>query len=480
LPTQAADPQENARAPCFSFPASNWLTRICGLTVAALALFWAALLPFAAPWEYAEGDCATWIWMLRHGEPLYGAAAGITMRKSNYPPLFLQVAAWLSPSDAAILAAGRLVSLAGFGLAAAMVAVCTRRATGSSRAAAAAAVILGGTAWFGLWAAICRPDALAVGLGAAGVTCVALRVRGWPLLAAACFAASLMAKHSLIVFPLGAIGWALLRERRAGFLLAAATSGLVAAAVAAGGLWEPLVRNSIAGWVALRFLENAVHYAAPLGLGIALSLGLLRRWPSLPEEARRVAGPWLCVLAVGLPWTVSLGRVGASYNYVFELACAVSVLAPLAVAAGGRASLLVGHAAIALAFTLQSVIYQLAVTRPRAAAELSAASAALEGVSGAVLSEQSAYALSSGHPAVVVPFLAAQLAAAGRWDARPLVLALRRGEISRVLLEFSADDADATKDGDHGDRFPPEVLSAVRARYQLDRQQGELRIYKPR
>ena len=470
----------DARASSPSRLWSNGLGGVCGLTLAALALFWGTMLPLAAPWEYAEGDCATWIWMLRHGESLYGAATGLAMRKSNYPPLYLGLVAQLAPSDGAILVTGRLVSLVGFSLAAAMVALCVRRATSSTGAAGIAVALLGGAASFGQWGAICRPDALAVGLGAAGVTCVALRVRGWPLAAACCFAASLMAKQSLIIFPVGAIGWALLSERRRGLLLAVATAALVLAAVSLGNLWQPLVENSVARWELQRFLKNGLRYAVPLTAGIVLSLGVFRRWPALSEEARGVAGPWLSVLLVALPWTASLGRVGASYNYLFELTVALSVLATLAAQTDRRGVLLLVHASLGLFFTLSSGLEQVAVTRPRAAAEMQAAQAALNGVGGDVLSEQSAYVLSSGRPDVVVPFLAARLSAVGRWDSRPLVQALLRGEIARVLLQFSIDDADAAGEMEHRERFPSEVLSAIRARYELKRQAGELRIYEPR
>src|SRR3954471_15931009 len=107
----------------------GWARALVAVAAAAtLALFVAGVLCPAA-WEYSEGDAATWIWLLRHGRDIYAAPSGLPMWSSNYPPLYLHLIARLAPSDGSILLVGRLVSLAGYLLATAMVGLSARAAT---------------------------------------------------------------------------------------------------------------------------------------------------------------------------------------------------------------------------------------------------------------------------------------------------------------------------------------------------------------
>jgi hypothetical protein len=459
-----------------------------GLALAAfvvIASFWALAVPFPTAYEYAEGDTATWIWIARHGEPLYRATSGLPMRRTNYPPLGLALAARAAPDDEHILATGRLLSLAGFALALAMVGLSVRAATGSAAAGLVAALLLGGTLRAGFWAGVCRPDALGFGCAAAGVTAAALRVRGWWLIAACMFAMALLTKQNLIVMPVGTAAWALLRERRRGLLLVAATGALLGAVLwRAPPLVDALVRSSLAAWRPANFLRHLATSVAPSGLAIAMALALVRERARLPERARRVVGPWAGVLLAGLAWTVALGRVGADFNYLLELIAASTVLASIAAAHGKHARMFSMHAGICLVETAAWVAALALTVLPAKRAEAAAAARALRGVDGPVFAEQSWYATASGHPPVVIPFLATQLAAGGRWDPAPLVEAVQRGELRRVLAGFSLeDDPAASRLRWHEERYPPGVVAALRERYRLvDRAAppGELWIYAPR
>jgi hypothetical protein len=120
---------------------------------------------------------------------------------------------------------------------------------------------------------------------------------------------------------------------------------------------------------------------------------------------------------------------------------------------------------------------------PARRAEQAAARAALAGVDGPVLAEQTFWAAGAGRAPLVVPFLTTQLAAAGRWDPAPLVEAIERGTVERALLGFPL-DADVANDrlSFHAERFPGAVLAALRARYVLERRADgvDLWVYRPR
>jgi hypothetical protein len=457
----------------------RWTVAAFGVGLAVMVAFWARALPSVGVVEYAEGDTGTWVWMLRHGEPIYGTLDGPGMRRTNYPPLGLQLVARLSPSDGAILVTGRAVSLAAFALSLALVGLTVARAAGSRRAGWLAALALAATLTTGFFAVLCRGDALGAALGIAGVTAVAFRVRGWPIAAAALFAVSLLVKHSLVIFPAGTIAWALAREPRRGLLLAAATVALVGGAVWWLGLRDPLFGWSAAAWHGGQFLTNFWDRVVPSAIGVAVALLLLRRWPLLPEAARRRLGPWVGVLLLAIPWTLSLGRVGAFFNYLIELATAVAVLATSAawLGVGRRAFLL--HAALSSGNILFQLMNPLWIQLPRSAVEQRAAAEALAGTSGPVLSEQTWWVTATGRAPLVIPFLSKQLALSGRWDARPVVEMARRGEIERVLLAFPIEEGIGPHYW-HGDRFAPGLLEAIGERYQRERRAGELYVYRPR
>ncbi|HEX4457366.1 MAG TPA: hypothetical protein VIA18_05325, partial [Polyangia bacterium] len=156
-----------------------------------------------APFDYAESDTATWVWMLRHGEPIYGHLATLPMRLTHYPPLHLWLVAQLA-SAGGILFAARLLSLVGLAMTALAARLCVARATDSPRAGWNAALLVTTTAQLVYFGASARGDLFALGLAALAMTLVALRTRAWPLLAALLFALALMCKHNLVVLPVSA------------------------------------------------------------------------------------------------------------------------------------------------------------------------------------------------------------------------------------------------------------------------------------
>ncbi|MDW8283173.1 MAG: hypothetical protein RMK29_15765 [Myxococcales bacterium] len=442
----------------------------------ACALLWLITLGGRVPLSYAEGDTATWIWLLRRGYNLYTEPTGLPLWQSNYPPLFLHLVAALAPSDSEIVRTGGVVSLAGFVLAMALLGACAHAATGSRLLGWVAALLLGGTLFVSYHAATCLPDAPALALGLGGITLVALRVRGWPLLAPVAFVAAVMMKHSLVVLPLGTLAWALRRAPRQGLVLALGTAGLVGWLLWRQGLFAPLVLWTMADWSPLFFLSQCARFVLPWGAGLAVAVLLLGRWAQLPAHTRQVLGPFAGALLVGLPWTLVLGRCGSGSNHTMELLTAMCLHLTIAMAGCWWRRAVLLHLLVTCCMAVGGAAYLALVRLPGVRQQMAYTRAQLQGRSGPVLAESTWYTTALGRPPVVVPFLATNLARRGQWDPSPLLRALRAGQIERLVLHFPLEEPPG---GGHDERFLPEVLAVARARYQLLGQQRGVYVYGP-
>jgi hypothetical protein len=452
--------------------------------------FWAYAVGSPSSYQYSEGDTATWIWLLRRGQDVYAGSSGLTMLRTNYPPLYLWLVAALAPSDAAILLVGRLLAVAGMALTVLATWLSVHAATRSRVAPTFGAVVVLLWTRAYLWGAVCRPDALALGISAIGVTLAVLRVRAWPLVCALLFGLSLMIKQNLIVFPLGVVGWTLVGpgcgihgqdvRRRDGIALAASLAVVVGVPFFGLHLFVPLVRYSVSPWTLRTFAENLMSALLP-GIGAPIvSAVLVSRWSSLPDSAKGALGPWAAVFALGMVWTLSLGRTGSAFNYVLELQVAMTVLATSAFALGLGRILYALQVVVSLVDSAVRVGVLVFVTLPDARADVALAKSALAGVETPVFSEQCYYPIAAGRPPVIIPFLATQLALNGLWDATPFVTALREGAMTRVLLDFPLTlDLDDHDNKGHADRLPPGTLEALRARYELREHTESLYVYAP-
>jgi hypothetical protein len=474
----ARDPQ--APAAPRSKAATRSLAVVDALQLAAVATslaFCMRALASRAPFEYGESDSATWAWMLRHGEPLYGPLAGLPMRFTHYPPLHLWLIARLATSDGAILPVARGLSLFGLALTALMARLCVARATGSARAGWSAALLLAGTCQLVYFGASGRGDLFGLGLGATAMTMLALRLPGWPLGSAVLFSLALLCKHNLVVLPVGALLWAAWRHPWQAVRLGLGMSVLVGAVVWRLELWTPLVSWTHTGWRFSSFAWLLFGDVLPIAAALAVVVQLLRGWRRIPAHAARVLEPWLVAAAVGCVWLLALGRVGSAANYLLEWLVAIAILST----AAAKLRIVPGwqrlHVVSTSAQTLATLLPLLLVAMPRVEAELSAARRALASSSGPVLAERTWLATATGHPPVVIPFFARQLAQRHLWSEAPLLALARRRQLTQVLLDFSLDDAAVARD--RRDRFSPELIALLRRGYVLSERVGELRIYVP-
>lgn len=473
----------------------SWLSRVALLAFVGMLVFWGAALWFGTPYLYSDGDTGTWIWMLRHGEAVYGnpmtagalskavpswdVGPGLPMRLSNYPPLYLHAVAWLAPSDANILRTGAVLSLLGFVIAMAGVALSAYRASGKAHTGLVAALLLGGSGSAAYNAASCFPDTAGLGLAVVGVTLAALRCRGWPLLSGLLFCAAVLVKHSLVLLPVGTCLWALANPstRRQAWLLAASLAVPLFAALWTCDLFAPLVLWTKTTWAADYFALQFAVWGLPLLPGIVAVAALLRRWPQLQPSARAVLGPWAFIAALGVLWLLALGRRGSGANYTIELITAAAVLLPIASEQRARPRLALLHGIAMLGLSLGLTVYHLGWIWPKQTRDQAVVQAILRDRPGPLLAETPWYTTRLGRPPLVISYLATQLANAGRWQSDGLLAMLRDGQIAAVILNFPVETA--PKLG-HADRLPPAVLPLLRDRYQLAAQTDSVFVYTPR
>jgi hypothetical protein len=453
-----------------------WLV---GSAAACMALFWLYAVAFPAAFDYAESDTATWIWLARHGQPLYGALHGASLPYSNYPPLQLHLIAALADSDAAILPVGRLVAFAGLMLACAMVAWAVWMPTGSRRAALGAAVLVAVTLPVGYYGMTCRADGLALGLGALALMVGVARVRGWPIWSALLFSVAVLCKHTLICFPIGFTLWALRRAPRQALVMAGTMAAVVGTCIWKLGLLGPLLVWSRAPWDLGSFGINLGISVVPSLVGLVIAARVLFAWDTLSPRAQRMLEPWVAIYLVGLAWLFALGRKGASSNYLLELLVATTVIVVVAVDEGRFRRLFHVHLILTWLETAVWVGILLFSVMPESRLQQRTATAALAGVRGPVFAEQTWQATATGHPPLVIPFLSTQLALAGHWDPAPFVDVIARGEVERLLLNFPLTES-VERDPLHRDRFLPDELAAMRARYRLIARGGDLFVYAPK
>lgn len=452
--------------------------RLCaawlGLGLLGSLALWLSAFYYAVPYQYSDGDTATWSGLLRSGRAIYAAGIGLPMLRTNYPPTFLWLVGKLAPSQYQLLRTGALVSWLSLLWTMGQVGLVVRRATGSAQRGLLAAGLCAISLPIALCGSTCLPDLLGLALATSAVSLASLRWRGWPLGAALLLVGAVLVKHSLVVFPVGLVTWALRYETRRGLLLAGIAGALLALLVLGGGLFPPLVQWSAAPFTFTTLRNNWLLWVLPLSAGIyAAAVGAFAS-RDLPSELRVTLAPYRCVFAVAVLWLLSLGRTGSGSNLLAELIVATAVLA----VSLGSPRLLPLHFAVTALMNLIGCGYVVWSALPTLAREQAAAQELVRGTPGPILAEQTWYVASASREPLVVPFLAAQLSARGLWDATPLLQAAERGQISLVLLNFPLDDPTAFTGG-HADRFPPELLPILRRRYTLKERIGNLYAYRP-
>lgn len=458
------------------FAAAIGIAAMAGLAVADL------------PGDYVEGVVLAAQEDVRAGRPLYNELNWTAPPYSInlYGPVYYHLGAWTADLLAASpgsLIPGRLLSLASLALALWALWRLQRELMDLDLGSSVLGVILPlGTLPVVVFGAQYRVDVFAIACGLWGLVLAAEGGRRlW--LAPVLFVLAVYTKPTAIAAVLALGLWWLL-DRRIREIAIVATGCLVL-----GGLWlaalawltDGAFTQSVFGFNALPFSFGGFLAATRQGLGgglIVVAAGLAAATVLDHRGGERLAGLYLLVaLVLAL---VTVGRMGANFNYFVEASLA---LGPVVAAAWDRSR---RQAGCWLPGVLAAVLAgSLLWTGPRAIREHRARSerALVEGrleqlirPGDTVLTMEIVSAVRLGaHPVSNDPFIFSRLAETGAWDQSQLVGDLRSGAVEWILA-----DEDLTSPRSGHTNWTDAVRDATEHYFQPVTTLGRLHLYRNR
>jgi len=454
-------------------------------SILIFALFAAYALWFPFALDYGEGPLADQARRIAAGEllyrPMWSQSPWVI---NNYPPLYPALTAALGrASGARFLFAGRLISIFSTVTSAFLAAAIARCAWDSRAAGRLAAALFLGNLFVVEWAIVARVDSLALALSLAALLILQTRARSWAWLAAAaaCAVGAIFTRQTFaLAMPLtGAVWlWHVDRKKSIAFVFSVGGACLALFLIfnhySNSGFYFHTMLANVNHFQWLRVLEFGGRLVAISGLTLALALAT--RGLAAPTEFARRALP---VYAAGALLTaLTVGKVGSWHNYFLELVTAIVLFGASAARDDGRRPtrwlrpLLAAQAAWAALSTVGLMQWKLSVGWHERAG-YAAIAAEVARAPGPVLADDAMTMLvAAGRPVLYQPFEYRQLQTAGLWDPAPIVQDVAAGRFALIVLRWP----DAAK---CRERWGPEILAAVKARYRESIRAGMLVSYVP-
>ena len=470
-----------------------------------------AAIPFPLSLDYGEGIVLQQALMIT-GPRAYGAITELPFIVFHYPPIYhlvvRAVAAIAGGSDAALVTAGRTVSLLGAIAAAAAVGTLAHSLTveqlGRGKrvvAGVAAGLLVLGTWPFAFWLPFARVDMLALAFTMAGLALAVragqsrVRLHGAVLL----FVLAVFTKQTSIAAPAAFVIALLMTDRRRALEVVA--SGLAVSLLLLGvAQWytDGGFLRHVVGYNVNRFLpERLLLLVAPLiqhgPMLLAVLIGLLAR--SADPQQRIDDSPlrtraWTVVLLHFGLCTIMLaliGKSGSSANYLLEWCCSVAVLAGMAlgramegvsapsrsVLAGPAGAVLIGAALMVQGLLLPDPRHP----RLRDPAQVDQVAATMLGLvreaNEPPISDDMVLVIRGGKQVPWEPAIFAELASLGRWNEALIIDAIRAGRISMAVTEG------ARGSYQFDSRYNPAVADAMDAAWPQKARLGWFTLHLP-
>lgn len=474
-----------------------WVLVVLGLAAYVILTVWLALSGIFFPYQldYGEGIVLWFAHEVAHGQPIYNTLPGLVT--SNYPPVFIVLAAALQPLFGDTYTWGRFLNLAATLVSAACVYNLTAshwpRRSAIPYSALASALFLASTFIYH-WAPLLRIDLMGLAFTLLAVVILRRREarRADLTRAAALFAAVVMfllalyTKHSLFFAPAAAALALFLRDRRAGLVFSAAlllAGGAVFAALelVTGGGWSfGLVSANATVWSPGIFVGLIASFVATYAVVLVLAAwGWMARVRAL-RQVHRPPGVLELYAIAALASLALAGREGAWENYFLEAVAIACVFAPPGLA---RLAELVPSRGWLVPFVL---LLQLGLFwrehDPRIALSLFDQSRAgnehvgplVRAATGPILSEDMGLLVTNGKPVVYYTFPYSTLARAGRYDQRWELDNLRAGTFPLVILMQGT-----RTDVDRFGNFTRGFISALDYGYAVTAADVRYQVYAP-
>ena len=409
--------------------------------------------------DYGEGLVLSQTLRLAHGESLYNDYTHYPFVFSNYPPLFIALAAAGAKFFGAGFAFGRALAFAAMLGLAVVMALLLRRCGVALAPAVGAPVFLLSTKYVALWTGFMRVDSLSWLLSMGGLYCV-LRRGKWLIPGVLLMVAAVYTKQSTVVGLAAAViylWW--IGERRNAALFLSSWAGAVLMLFA-------VFQVATHGWFYRHVVTANVNpfFADKMWLGIRIAF---TAWPVLfimaavsaaallarpgrgktdcdetsnGHHCERLLVPYFALAAVS---SLTVGKGGAAANYLIEpmaAACLVAALGYHRLISAPRSrgvDALWAVTAVALTVQLITMWYppslwaqrrDLAIIGGRAAARIIART------KGDIIGDPPGVVVLSGRPLLLDPATASHMALMGVWNPVPLLQDIYHQRFSLIYM----------------------------------------------
>ena len=453
--------------------------------------------------DYGEGLVLSQVLRLAHGQELYNDYTHYPFVFSNYPPLFHAVAAIGARHFGASFGFGRALAFgAMLGTAGMMVLLLRRCGVGLAPALGAPAFLLS-TYHVVMWSGFMRVDSLALLLSMGGLYCV-LRGGKWLIPGVVLMVAAIYTKQSMVAGLAASVvylWW--IGERRNAVLFLAGWAGAVLVIFAVfeitthGWFYRHMVTANAHPWFAdqtWRYVKDALLPWPVLFIVAGISAAVLvrreRGQPNRDQAAHAGRGERLLVPYLGVAAVLSLtvGKAGASVNYMIELLAATCMVASLgyqrltSAAPSRGAQALWGLMAVAL---LAQVIHMWRLPstwdwyRNACASGGRAAARIIAQTKGDIIGDPPGVAVLSGRPLLLDPATASCMALGGKFDLTPVLRDIRRRRFSLIYMSAQVRWAQPQHDL-YSARWSVPMMEAILRHYRDAGSVGDLCFLVPR
>jgi len=487
---------------------------LLGAAVAASLAFLIAevrMLLVPAQFDYGEGHVLWMAQQITNAGSSYTPNDHLPYIVFPYPPLYLLAARAVNVVIGDLLVAGRSLSLAcSMGIAvvvALTVFLCAParfpRIWRWAGAAYAAALVLCMESVAG-WGSLMRVDMLALFLMFAGLAVYIIpgRRERWQYVAALLFVLAVFTKQTMFSVPLACAIFGLVKNPRSalrvyGFAIVLGLCGLFFCnSITHGGFWKNIVHYNLSpfSWKTALW-QTSSHLRACLPSAAVAAAALLCFWNAravrrfgwkrfLRIRSGRIYDRAIIIcglnwLLAGI-WTLSIGKMGSSYNFFLALdistcfLCGLFLFRFLATWSANNQD----HKTVSLALVLLFLLMLLPPGNVMAGfmdhtslvEEEAQLVRLIRASPGPVMSENLLVMTKAGKEMQIEPSTVTFLARAGRWDERPFLRLLDQQYFKLIVIwnhqGFS--------------NFTAAMISSIERAYSLDQTIGRYSIYRPR
>jgi hypothetical protein len=469
------------------------LIALLSLSIIGFAWITCSGLRFSYAVDYGEGPLVDQANRMLNHQAIYRADFSTPPYiVANYPPIYpLLMAGVSSLTGISPLLVGRIISLTAAVASAGILAGLGKALVGSKWAWLAATGIFLGHPYVLSWSTLARVDLLALFFCLAALSILYHHWHSWLwlTLALGLLLAAIYTRQSYILAgPMAAISWLWSRDRRRGSTFAVllvttvTLSFLVINSLTQNGFYHNIIQANINPYhltILSNWLKQYLLIWPVFIVGILAYIGLCvaKSIRGIGTGNAFIMRGWLVFTFGSFLSALTVGKIGSGANYFLELIAAVSILSVVAFSRIRDCRTFI-RMPLGLLICLQLVwliagsviLYQATYNKTWAQLERYDQMAQLviaASDDGPVLTDDYLGLVVNANQAIYYqPFEFGQLYQAGLWDPQLLAEQIRQGYFPLILIGGTSLDKPCC--------WPPELVSAIQARYRIDHQSDVL------